>query len=378
MESFQDLLRKALQAREVSGALRSLKSSDSNLLDFSSNDYLGLARSKELSSEIEHVWASTQNKTNGATGSRLLTGNSLITEHVEHELADLFKSEAALLFNSGYTANLSVLSSVPKRGDTIFYDELSHVSIKDGMRLSLATRQSFRHNDLQDLEKKLNRTQGNLFVVVESVYSMDGDAAPLSELSSLCERYKAHLIVDEAHSTGISGINGSGLCCELNIDQKIPIRIYTFGKAMGLHGACVVGSKELINYLINFARPFIYTTAMDSKGVLAISTAFKFLSTHSFLQQELQDRIDYFTTAMHNMPQLAKSNSAIQSFIIPGNKQVKQIANQLQMAGLDVRPILSPTVPQGKERLRIILHTFNTLSEIDKLIFGLRTVSSPL
>lgn len=377
MESFQDLLREALQAREVSGAFRSLKSSDSNLLDFSSNDYLGLARSKELSSQIELAWSSTQNKTNGATGSRLLTGNSLIAELVERELADLFKSEATLLFNSGYTANLSVLSSLPKRGDTIFYDELSHASIKDGMRLSLAARQSFRHNDLQDLEKKLTRTQGNLFVVVESVYSMDGDAAPLTELSLLCERYKAHLIVDEAHSTGIYGVYGSGLCCALNIDQKIPIRIYTFGKAMGLHGACVVGSKELINYLINFARPFIYTTAMDSKSVLAISTAFKFLSTHLFLQQELQDRIDYFTTAMHNMPQLVKSNSAIQSFIIPGNEQVKQIANQLQMAGLDVRPILSPTVPQGKERLRIILHTFNTLSEIDKLIFELRTVSSP-
>lgn len=377
MESFQDLLRKDLHAREVNGALRSLKSSDYNLLDFSSNDYLGLARSKELSSQIEQAWASTQNKYNGATGSRLLTGNSFIAEDVERELANLFKGEAALLFNSGYTANLSVLSSLPKRGDTILYDELSHASIKDGMRLSLATRLPFSHNDLQDLEKKLTKAQGNIFVVVESIYSMDGDIAPLIGLSSLCEQYKAHLIIDEAHSTGIYGSKGNGLSCVLNVDQKIPVRIYTFGKAMGLHGACVVGSKELVNYLINFARPFIYTTAMDAKSILAISEAFKFLSNRPILQQELQNRINYFTAAMRDIPELVSSTSAIQSFIVPGNEQVKKIANQLQMAGLDVRPILSPTVPEGKERLRIILHTFNTISEIDKLIFELHSVSSP-
>lgn len=377
MKSFQDLLRKDLHLREISGALRSLKYFNSGLLDFSSNDYLGLARSQELSLQREDAWASSSNRLNGSTGSRLLTGNSVLTEGVEHELAAVFKSEAALLFNSGYTANLSVLSCLPKRGDTILYDELSHASIKDGMRLSLATRQPFRHNDLTDLEKKINKAQGNIFVVVESIYSMDGDAAPLADLTLLCEQQGAHLIVDEAHSTGIYGVNGNGLSCELNVDKKIPVRIYTFGKAIGLHGACVVGSKELITYLINFSRPFIYTTAMDPKSVLAISTAFKFLSSHHFLQKELQGKIEYFTTAMHGAPQLIKSNSAIQSFIVPGNEKAKQIANQLQVAGLDVRPILSPTVPEGKERLRIILHTFNTLSEIDKLIFELRTVSSP-
>ena len=222
MNSFQDLLNKDLQTRQVNGSLRSLKIPASGLSDFSSNDYLGLARSKELSSQIEASWESSPDKSNGSTGSRLLTGNTSVVEDVEHTLAGLFKGEAALLFNSGYTANLAVLSCIPKRRDTILYDELAHASVKDGMRLSLATRQAFRHNDLHDLEKKLTKAQGNIFVVVESIYSMDGDTAPLTDLTSLCVQYKAHLIVDEAHSTGIYGSNGNGLCCDLNIDQKIP------------------------------------------------------------------------------------------------------------------------------------------------------------
>jgi 8-amino-7-oxononanoate synthase len=376
MKSFQELLHKELKAREVNGSLRILKITDLNLLDFSSNDYLGLARSQELSMQIDQAWSLQQNKPNGATGSRLLTGNSLLAEQTESRLATLFKGEAALLFTSGYTANLSVLSCLPKRGDTVLYDELSHASIKDGMRLSLATRLSFRHNDLQDLEKKIKKAKGNIFVMVESVYSMDGDTAPLMALNQLCLQYTAHLLVDEAHSTGTFGEGGNGLCCQLSLDQKIPVRIYTFGKAMGLHGACVVGSKQLIKYLINFARPFVYSTAMEAKSIVAISTAFNFLSENPHLQQELQNRINYFTKATRDVHQLVPSKAAIQSFIIPGNQQVKFTANQLQRAGLDIRAILSPTVPIGKERLRIILHTHNTFSEIDKLIESLQALSS--
>lgn len=376
MDSFNKLLAKDLEKRKSEGAFRSLKIANPSLIDFSSNDYLGLARSAELAKQIERTLANNHINKNGSTGSRLLTGNSLVIENVEKELATFFNSEATLLFNSGYTANLAVLSSLPKRGDTILYDELSHASIKDGMRLSLASRQSFKHNDLSDLEKKLQSSKGNRFVVVESVYSMDGDIAPIEALVKLCDLHDAHLIIDEAHSTGIHGKNGEGLSCQLSLDAKIPVRIYTFGKAMGIHGACIAGSKVLINYIINFARPFIYTTAVDAKNVLSISAAFNFLSEKKFLVLELERNIKHFTKSMNGIHGLLPSTSAIQSFIIPGNDKVKSAAQHLQDAGFDVRPILSPTVPQEKERLRIIIHAFNSLPEIDKLTSELRLLSS--
>lgn len=376
MKSFNTLLAKDLTARKNEGSFRSLKITDPDLIDFSSNDYLGLSRSAELLTEIEKAISLLPSKYNGATGSRLLTGNSILTQELESRLATLFKSEAVLLFNSGYTANLAVLSSLPKRGDTIIYDELSHASIKDGIRLSLASRQSFRHNDLSDLTKKLKRASGNTFVVVESVYSMDGDVAPLGMLTSLCEEYGAHLIVDEAHSTGIYGESGNGLSCQYGVEQKIPVRIYTFGKAMGIHGACVAGSKMLIDYLVNFARPFVYTTAMDQKSIVAIDCAVTFLGRNITLSADLQHKIDYFVSSMHGIPALLPSKTAIQSFIIPGNEKVKEVAHRLQRAGLDIRPILSPTVSIGKERLRIILHTFNSQKEIEKLTYELRGLSS--
>lgn len=375
MNSFNKLLAKDLEKRRSEEAFRRLKIVDPSLIDFSSNDYLGLAQSAVLAEQIEKLIATQTVKKNGSTGSRLLTGNSALIEKVENDLAILFKSEAALLFNSGYTANLAVLSSLPKKGDTILYDELSHASIKDGMRLSLASRQSFKHNDLSDLSRKLQSTKGNRFVVVESVYSMDGDLAPIEELVKLCNSQDAHLIIDEAHSTGIYGEGGNGLCCQLHLEALVPVRIYTFGKAMGIHGACVAGSKELIDYIINFARPFIYTTAPDSKSVLSISAAFNFLNKKKSYVDQLKTNIEHFTKSMSGVQELSSSNTAIQSFIIPGNSKVKAAAQHLQSSGLDVRPILSPTVPTGKERLRIILHAFNTTQEIDKLTSQLRLLS---
>lgn len=368
MDLFNKILQKALTERENNGLLRALTISDESLIDFSSNDYLGLARSKELSLIIENRIKLLPNRLNGATGSRLLSGNSLLMEELEVKLANFFKSESTLVFNSGYNANLAILSSIPKRGDSIFYDALSHASIKDGLRLSLAIKQSFKHNDLGDLEKKIKKAKGHIYIVVESIYSMDGDEAPLCDLAALCEKYQAHLIVDEAHSTGLFGDHGRGLLNHYSLEEKVAIRVYTFGKAMGIHGACVAGSKELIRYLTNFARPFIYTTAMDQAGLVSISSSIDFIEHHKNLFEDLKKRIEHFTSAIKNSPHLLPSSSAIQSFVIAGNASVKQVARNLQNDGLDVRPILSPTVPEGKERLRIILHSFNTFHEIDKLV----------
>lgn len=366
MPELKNFITRQLQKRQQDNSLRSLKTT-SNLVDFTSNDYLGLARSLELSENIVNKVNSLKLRNNGAAGSRLLSGNSAYTEEVEHKLSEIFNSEAALIFNSGYAANLGTLSSLPQRGDTIIYDELAHASIKDGARLSLAERFSFKHNDLTDLEQKLKRSKGKIFIAVESIYSMDGDACPLAELTALADKYEANIILDEAHSTGVNGKKGAGLAVSVGLEKKIAIRTYTFGKALGCHGACVVGSTDLIQYLINFSRPFVYTTALPPHNIITIDCAFEFLSRNIYLQQQLQEKIDLFCDQTNQITRNAKSKSAIQAFVIPGNENVKRISLQLQNQGFDVRPILSPTVPQGLERLRICLHTYNSNDDIISL-----------
>lgn len=364
-----------INKRKADGTLRNLTISN-NLIDFYSNDYLGLARSAELSDLIAQKYSSISSGFNGSTGSRLLSGNSPYAEQVEERLASIFKAKRALLFNSGYSANIGVISSVPQKGDTILYDELSHASIKDGARLSLATRHSFKHNNLEDLENKIKKASGRVFVVVESVYSMDGDHCPLVELCALKKKYDIVIILDEAHSTGVYGENGSGLACSLNLQDAIDIRIYTFGKAMGVHGACVVGSDHLINYLVNYARPFIYTTAMSPHGIASIDAAFEFISKKPFLQDELQKKIDLFLHHTQGALNATHNKSSIQTVVIGGNEKTKSVANQLQSSGFDVRPILSPTVAKGKERIRICLHTYNTEEEILNLANTLNTINN--
>jgi 8-amino-7-oxononanoate synthase len=365
--------KKALDERKEKNLLRELKPTV-GLIDFCSNDYLGLARSEALFERIHEHLNRLPIKTNGATGSRLISGDSAFTEEVERNLASIFKSENALILNSGYSANLAVFSSIPQRNDTILMDELVHASIKDGARLSLAKRFSFRHNDLNDLEAKLKKISGRIFIAIESVYSMDGDQCPLRELCTLAEKYGAFVILDEAHSTGTRGENGSGLASSLEVQDKIDIRIYTFGKAMGVHGACVVGSHPLIQYLVNFARPFIYTTALTPHSIASIHCAFAYLQENIHLQTDLNATIKSYLSHLGDVANRTKSNSAIQTIIIPGNNNAKNAALKLQQSGFDVRPILSPTVPAGSERLRICLHTYNTLEQIDRLTTELRNL----
>lgn len=340
-----------LLLRELSGS--------KGLIDFTSNDYLGLARSPALYESILQKLDTLGLKQNGATGSRLLSGNSNYITDVEQKLAAIFRAPSSLIFNSGYSANLAVLSSIPQRGDTVLYDELAHACIKDGARLSLATRYSFRHNDAEDLEAKLKKATGRKFIAVESVYSMDGDQCPLKEFVRIADAYDASIILDEAHSTGSMGVDGSGLAVTLGLEQAISIRVYTFGKAMGIHGACVAGSSSLIQYLVNFARPFIYTTALPPHSIASIDCAFEYLRGHLHLQQELQQKISLFSKAIHGLQNRTASSSAIQTALFPGNENTRRAAARLQENGFDVRPILSPTVPQDSERVRICLHAFN-------------------
>ena len=252
---------------------------------------------------------------------------------------------------------------MPQRGDTIITDELIHASIIDGARLSHANRYTFRHNDLQSLEEKLKHATGNCYVAIESVYSMDGDTPLIKDILTLTDQYKANLIVDEAHAVGLYD---KGLINQLGLGHKVFARIVTFGKALGCHGAIVLGSDLLREYLINFSRSFIYTTAASFHQIASIKMAYKALPQSENEIKNLQSNIYLFKQHIKQVQvyNLLPSGSAIQCLVVGSNEKAKQMATQLQNAGLDVRPILSPTVPKGTERLRICLHSFNTNNEL--------------
>lgn len=354
----EGFLFKKLEERIQNNSLRTLVS-HTGKTDFCSNDYLGISRDRLLKT--------TEGLRPGSTGSRLLAGNYELIEKAETIIATFHQTESALIFNSGYDANVGLLSCVPQRGDTILYDQLSHASIRDGIRLSFADSFSFRHNDTQDLEHKLKQATGNIFVVTESVFSMDGDLAPLESLCGLCDTFSANLIVDEAHATGIIGERGEGLTQKLNLQEQVFARIHTFGKALGTHGAAIVGSQRLKDYLVNFSRPFIYSTALPETSVDHIIQAYKLFPGMLAERKHLDKLIRIFQSGQTKFQNL-KSDTPIQGLIVSGNHETKSLANKLQENNLDVRAILYPTVPKGAERLRIVLHSFNTENELRNLL----------
>lgn len=357
-----------IEQRKQENNFRSLKVIR-GLIDFYSNDYLGFARDEELKKRVEAEIKSKDGFLLGSTGSRLLSGNSEYAESVERFLADFYCAESALIFNSGFDANYGVLSSLPYRGDTIIYDELVHASIHDGVRNSKADGISFAHNDVADLETKLISAKGLKYVAVESVYSMDGDFAPLKEIASLCEKYDAGLIVDEAHAVGISGHKGRGVVAELKLEDKCLIRINTFGKAIGSHGAVMLCSEDVRVFMINYCRPFIFSTSLPFHSLATIKCAHQYLLEACERRSKLFQLIEIFQQQFKSVIkyELTGSKSPIQSLIVQGNAQAKQIAWQIQEAGFDVRPILYPTVAKGKERIRICIHSYNTPQEVIKL-----------
>ena len=359
-----DFIREKLLKREQEGLLRKLIPNQ-QLIDFASNDYLGLANSLEL-----HDRLNSDFPLHGSTGSRLLTGNSDIALNLEKKLALFHQADESLLFNSCYDANLGLFSAISGKSDVVLYDDKIHASIKDGARLGLGRHFSFRHNDVNHLEQKLKAIEGNVFIAVESVYSMDGDMAPLKEIVELIDKYSnAYLIVDEAHATGVFGTHGEGLVQLLGLESKCFARLHTFGKAMGCHGALILCNDNLKQYLINFARSLIYTTAIPYSSLIAIEEAYELMHEKPGLREQLHKIIGLFTKlAKEKGLQFIDSYSTIQCIIIPGNETCKSAAKAIQEAGYDVRPILSPTVPKGQERLRICLHTFNTVEQVNGLI----------
>jgi len=355
-----DKLSDKLQKRKDENAFRVLTDFESKK-DFFSNDYLGLARI-----EFENHGSL------GSTGSRLLSGNTDYAVRLENKLASFYNQDAGLFFNSGFDANLGVFSSIPQRGDTIIYDELCHASIRDGIRLSHANAFSFKHNNVEHLKQRLSKITGDVYVAIESIYSMDGDESPLKEIVDACKTYNAFLIVDEAHSGGVYGKEGKGLVSKYNLDDSIFIKLITFGKAYGSHGGLVLCSNETRDFLINFSRAFIYTTALPEHSLKRIEQVVDLSKIMDNMRTNLFDLVAYFKKkAPERGIELIESNSPIQCVLVPGNDNAKSLEKDLQQKGFALKAILSPTVKQGKERIRICLHGFNIKNEVDDLLLSI-------
>lgn len=376
-----DFLLKRLSLIKARGSYREL-AGDPPGVDFWSNDYLGLGARTPVQSPLEKRGTSNHH---GATGSRSISGDHPDYQALEARIAAYHGQPAALVFTSGYTANLGLLSALLRRTDTIVYDELMHASCRDGIRLGQATALRFRHNDLEDLRKQLSkaRPDGQPFVLTEGRFSMDGDLAPLAEIAAICRETGAHLIVDEAHSVGVEGDKGAGLVAELGLATEVFATVVTYGKAFGFHGAAVLGSADLRYYLINTCRPFIYTTGPAPAQWAGIAAAYNRMeSLHAERCGLLGQRVKDFQWAVENAGLRAMVplvQGPIQTVRLPGNEAVMAAEAACREAGFLVKGIRSPTVKVGEERLRVCLHSFNGVEEVGELVGVLASlVFSPL
>ena len=457
MNATEGRLKEHLDRRRREGTLRSLmrlptaidakndqelpNSISSTLIDFASNDYLGFARCSHQRALVQSAYDQLFNPNIGigmrspmlgASGSRLLSGDSHLARTLEVELADVHNRPAALLFNSGYDANLSVLSSLPYReDDAIVMDELVHNSLVMGVRMGRLKRERvymFKHNDVVDLRRVLDHVASSssslssTFVVVESVYSMDGDIAPLKSILELAKDMGAVVMVDEAHGLGVYGHTnaknlemistdgdtsdignnavdeqikgGAGVLAALILESHPALlcSIHTFGKAAGCHGAIVAGSTTLIEYLVNYARPFVYSTALPQHSLVSIQQAYKSMmgGEGEIRRTKVFRLVCFFREGISadlnaDFPgsgfELLPSPSPIQAVVVPGNERCISVCQYLRNVGFDVYAIRSPTVAKGKERIRIILHAHNSEDDVSglmkMLVVALKRLSVP-
>lgn len=372
--------------------LRNLTLPRPGQIDFSSNDFLSLSTDSRLKDAFLAEIGDKQLPL-GSGGSRLLDGNSTYAETLERDIARFHGAEAGLLWNSGFDANAGFLSCVPQPGDVIVFDELVHASVHDGMRLSRAAQTvPFVHNSVADLRRVLQEVAQipsgcNVFVAVESIYSMDGDVAPLRQIvdavAEILGEESGYIVVDEAHSTGVLGFEGRGLVCELGLEKRIFARLHTFGKALAGNGAILLGSHTLRHYLVNYARPLIYTTFLSYPSLALVRSSYEMLWKGATVR--LQTHLHHLTEFLFKaMQQLQITSPATRMLLnIPSAcpqspifavqlQQPRDLARHLQEHGMMVRAVVSPTVPQGTERVRICLHAGNTVHEVETLVEALQ------
>ncbi|KAH8764380.1 pyridoxal phosphate-dependent transferase [Diaporthe sp. PMI_573] len=396
-----------ISRRRSRSLLRRLTTVPPGTVDFSSNDYLSLSTNPDIRKAFLNLLGQEEPSTSqppppqlGSRGSRLLDGNHPFADSLEALIAAHHNSPSALLFTSGFDANVGLFSCAPQPGDFIVYDELIHASVHDGMRLSrvpAARRVPFRHNSVNGLREVLEglargehgvrEGNANVFVAVEAVYSMDGDLAPLRDMVDIVHEAlpqgNGYVIVDEAHATGIFGKRGRGLCCELGVEDKVFARVVTFGKAVGSQGAVVLCSKIAREYLINYARTLIYTTAMSFPSLASIRASYDFMI--SGRTEVLLGNLQHLIRLTHRLLSLVVSSLADDpsapailalrpledsvSPIIPVfTPHPRSLASYCQAQGLMIRPIVAPTVPHGTERVRVCLHAGNSQPEVERLV----------
>lgn len=402
MSGLENSITRTLDKRRSQSTIRQLTRNGSNSADFSSNDFLSLASNEELRrSFIDELKRGPINT--GSGGSRLLDGNSTYAEDLERQVASFHNAPAGLLCNSGFDANVGLFSCLPQPGDIIIHDEFIHASVHDGMRLSRAGKQiCFVHNDVSALRSVLEQClledlavqegRRNIFVAVETVYSMDGDVAPLKEIVRVLKQTlpagNGYLIVDEAHSTGIYGPQGKGLVCELGLESEVTVRLHTFGKALACNGAILLCSPTIRQYLINYARPLIYTTFMSYPNLAAIRASYRYLADGK--TEALAKNLRCVIEALHIRLLALQDSLALKG---DGNERLlrvplecpkspifavlssepKALAAYCQRKGFVVRGIVPPTVPAGTERIRVCLHAGNTIEQVEGLVAAIRS-----
>ncbi|MFT5715780.1 MAG: 8-amino-7-oxononanoate synthase [Flavobacterium sp.] len=349
----------------------------SDLIDFASNDYLGFSQSEIIFKDTQEYLVNNKYIEEAAIGSPFLSGNRSLLFETESFIANFHQTQTALIFNSGRDAIVGFFSAIPQKGDLILYDELCNASIRDGVQLSDARSCKFNHNDFEDLERLIQnsrpKTQDltSIYIVTESVFSMNGDCPNLEELVRMSDKYRCYLVVDEAHALGVFGSKGEGFVQMLGLQDPIFARIVTFENGLGCQGAAILGSFELRDCLVNFIQNFKHTIGLSLRSVTSILTVYQHLEKEQQTITQLRRNIIHFNQEknMLGLKQLfVHSKSAIQSAIIPGNENVTAIAQKLQKKGFDVKAILLPTVLEGQERLRFCLHSFNSPKEISELL----------
>lgn len=377
-----DFLRETLEQRKAQGLYRRRRTVEGvqapqmrvdgrEVLSFCSNDYLGLAADPRIA---QAMCDATQRYGVGAGAAHLINGHSQAHHALEQELAEFVGRDRALLFSTGYMANLAVISALLSRSDSIIQDKLNHASLLDGAQLSRAKLLRYAHADVSKAQVSLDNAKGRKLLATDGVFSMDGDIAPLPELAALCQAQEAMFMVDDAHGIGVLGEQGAGSLNAAGLEQEqAPILMATLGKGIGTAGAFVAGSEALIEYLIQVARPYIYTTAMPAAVAEATRASLKISQTEQWRRDKLAELIGYFRESAQAVGlQLMPSPTAIQPILLGEVERANRWSAALQQRDILVTAIRPPTVPNGTARLRVTFSAAHTLEQVDQLLAVLR------
>jgi len=376
-------IKEFLKEREKQGLLRSLnvvssrnkgriRIDEKEYIDLSSNDYLGLSSHPEIISKARQAAFIGS----GTAASRLMAGTTSLHHELEERVAEFKKKPAALIFNSGYQANVGIISALVGKGDTVFSDRFNHASIIDGIRLSGAKLFRFRHNDAEHLKELLEKERHNYassLIVTETVFSMDGDTSPIKEIVDLKEKYDSMVMVDEAHATGIFGKNGTGLTEKENVTDKVDIIMGTFSKALGSFGAYAAMSGRLKKYLVNTCRSLIYSTALPPAVIVSNLAALKIVKTEPHRRVKLLENADYLRKRLIEGGFRTKGNSQIIPIMVGENAMAVAMSEFLKQKGYWVAAVRPPTVPKGEARIRLSLCFHHDREKIDKFIESVKS-----